>query len=223
VSTWGLAQCGSAQVPGRNARREERSDRERVRVVPRAAIPDIHRALSLLPGAPCVMAAAYENRRVGVIVHRVMQCSNEPACVAVALPTGQRLAMLVRDSHSFSLSMVDRSQKLLLKKFGDDEAAPGGDPFDLMDVRTIMTGSPILARCVMGLDCEVVRHYDLEADYEVYIGMVLGAYLGPSVGSGSGGNGAVSGKGHLGESVAKAIEAGHALTHGPADEVGSAR
>jgi flavin reductase (DIM6/NTAB) family NADH-FMN oxidoreductase RutF len=149
-------------------------DRDRARQVSVAAIPDIIRALGLLPTTTCVMTAAYEAKRSGMIVSRVMKAADEPACVCVAVPAGQRLATLIRDSHAFGLCMVDGVSRLLQKKFGTEETA---DPFDMLEVRTLVSQSPILVRSSMALDCEVLRHLDLEADYEIYVGQVLSAVV----------------------------------------------
>lgn len=179
MGTWG-ARSSSAEIPGRQARRSTRSDRDRDRLrVSHAALPDIERALGTLPAPTWLMSAAFENRRGGVVVTRVMRASDSPPCVCVAVPTGQKLATLIRDSRAFALSAVDRTHRLLMKKFAGEESvgvAGAGDAFDLLEVRTLVTGAPLLTRATVALDCEVIRHFDLEADHEVYVGMVLGAY-----------------------------------------------
>ncbi|GEM_PF-1783361 len=135
---------------------------------------EVAKALSLLPHVPAVMTSAFELKRAGMLVDRVMLCANEPPCVAVAVPKGHRLSTLIRDSHSFALNFVDPKQRLLIKKF---ECGSEGDAFDLLESRKIVTNAPCLARAQACLDCDVMRHFDLEADYEMYIGMVLGAWV----------------------------------------------
>lgn len=177
MSSWGMARSGPADGSSRYARRdrpERERDRERVRQVNREAIPDIHRALAQLPTATFVMTACFENKRNGMIVTRVMKAADDPACVCVAVPSGQRLATLIRDSHAFGLCMIDSTSRLMQKKFGAEESA---DPFDMLEVRTLVTGSPLLTRSVVSLDCEVLRHLDLEADHEIYVGQVLSAVV----------------------------------------------
>jgi flavin reductase (DIM6/NTAB) family NADH-FMN oxidoreductase RutF len=173
MSSWGTARSGptdSSSRYGRRERSERERDRERVRQVSRDAIPDIQRALAQLPTAAFVMTACHETKRNGMIVTRVMKAADEPACVCVAVPSGQRLATLIRDSHAFGLCMIDPSSRLMHKKFGSEETA---DPFDMLEVRTLVTGSPLLLRSTLLLDCEVLRHLDLEADHEIYVGQVL--------------------------------------------------
>lgn len=132
--------------------------------------PDVERVLGLLPSVSCVLTSAFEQRRGGVLVKRAMQCADEPLCIAVAVPTGHRIATLVRDSHTFALCLLDKSSRLLLRKFDGREE---GDPFDTLETLRLVSTAPIPARALAAIDCEVVRHYDLEADHEVYIGQVL--------------------------------------------------
>ncbi|MBX3405548.1 MAG: flavin reductase [Phycisphaeraceae bacterium] len=132
--------------------------------------PDVERVLGLLPSVSCVLTSAFEHRRGGVLVKRAMQCADEPLCIAVAVPTGHRIATLVRDSHTFALCLLDKASRLLVRKFDGREE---GDPFDTLETLRLVSTAPIPARALAAIDCEVVRHYDLEADHEVYIGQVL--------------------------------------------------
>lgn len=134
---------------------------------------DSARVLSLIPRTPAVMTAAFENKRSGLLVDRVMVCADEPPCIAVSLPKGHRLATLIRDSHTFAISLVDAKQKLLLKKF---DGGSDADSFELIESRSLVTGAPCLARATVCIDCDVMRHFDLEADYEMYIGLILATW-----------------------------------------------
>jgi flavin reductase (DIM6/NTAB) family NADH-FMN oxidoreductase RutF len=172
MASWGTLSA-SGDGPGRSARRALRSgEREHEFAVRPEWVVDIPRAVALVPGVTAVMTSAFEHKRGGVLVHRLMKCADEPACIAVAVPKGQRLATLIRDSHAFALSIMERTTKLMLKKFAADEE---GDPFDTFELRTMATGSPMLVRSVAVIDCEVMRHFDLEADHELYVGHVLAA------------------------------------------------
>lgn len=139
--------------------------------------------LHTLPSVWCVMTSAFEGKRGGLLVQRVMVCANEPPAIAVSVPKGQRLATLIRDSHAFAINVLSPNQRLIIKKFREiqlpEPGAPvfANDPFDTIDVLRLKTGAPILARAIAAIDCEVMRHFDLEADYEVYVGMVMGAEM----------------------------------------------
>ncbi len=47
------------------------------------------------------------------------------------------------------------------------------DPFEAISTRTLTTGSPMLMRCPVWFDCEVIRRIDLESNYELFVGRVL--------------------------------------------------
>jgi flavin reductase (DIM6/NTAB) family NADH-FMN oxidoreductase RutF len=134
---------------------------------------EVDKALALLPSARSIMTAAFEQARAGVLVQWVMQCASSPVFICVAVLKGNRISPIIRDSRCFALCLVDGKSKLLLKKF--DENAPEGDQFDAFGVRGLKTGSPVLTCSIAAIDCEVVRHFDLEADHELYIGQVMDA------------------------------------------------
>lgn len=138
---------------------------------------EVARALSLLPRVPAVMTAAFEHKRGGLLVDRLMACSNEPPSIAIAIHKGHRLATLIRDSHSFAINLIEPKDRLIVKKF---DAAADADAFELMEHRGIVTGAPCLSRSVACLDCDVMRHFDLEADHEMYIGLIVGAWIPPT-------------------------------------------
>jgi flavin reductase (DIM6/NTAB) family NADH-FMN oxidoreductase RutF len=146
--------------------------------------PAIVRALAMLPAGHFVLTAAFETKRSGMIVRWVQPCADEPLLVSVAARRGHSIEPLIRDSHAFALCRVDPEDKLVARKFAihrppDDT----GDPFDSVPVETMVTGSPVLRRSQLVLDCEVVRHFDLEADHELFIGLVRAGRVGPGVGA----------------------------------------
>lgn len=131
-----------------------------------------------------IMTAAFDGKRTGMIVRSVQRCSDEPQLLCVAARKGHSIEPLIRDSHHFVLCKVPPNERLLLRKFGteppalsEDGLLPGqeGDPFDALRVTSMTSGAPVLARSPMVFDCEVVRHFDLESDHELYIGLVLAA------------------------------------------------
>lgn len=154
--------------------------------------PEIRLLVGAMPSLLFAMSAACDGRRGALLVDRVMWCANEPPSIAVAVPKGHRLATLIRDSHSFALSMLTPTQRLLIKKIREfaqieragvagaqtAEAFAGAglehDPFDTIAHQTLITGAPVLSQAVAAVDCDVMRHFDLEADHEMYVGLVVG-------------------------------------------------
>ncbi len=169
------ARAAALARPGLDGDRRRGIDAGDLHPVERApGLSEIERALPLLPTGLCVVTSAFEARRVGLLAQWVMRCASEQPLVAVALRTGSRMAPLIRDSRSFAVCLIDRNATLLLRKFEEAENVRG-DQFDSFDVMVLTTGSPILRKAVAALDCHVVRHVDLEADHELYVGQVVAA------------------------------------------------
>lgn len=134
-----------------------------------------------VPTGTFVVTSAHDGKRAGVLARSVAPCAAEPLLIMLSLRKGHSIAPLIRDSHHFGLCRVDPSERLLMRKFSDLDSGPdladdnAGDPFDSVAIETIHSGSPILKRCLFALDCEVVRHFDLEADHEIYVAQVHAA------------------------------------------------
>ncbi|MBK7403950.1 MAG: flavin reductase [Phycisphaerales bacterium] len=120
------------------------------------------------------MTAAYEEERAGIVVRAVQPCGTEPPLICVAARTGHRIEPLIRDSRCFAICQLDPANRLVLRKFDPDAPTDRGDPFDAIPFDALVTGSPIIRASALVFDCEVVRHYDLETDHELYVGQVLG-------------------------------------------------
>lgn len=129
-----------------------------------------------MPAGSYVMTSSFEGDRAGVLVSWVTRAAEDPALVCVAVRKGHAIEPLIRDSRSFALCRIDNDDRLIRKTFNDERAPDErGDLFASIEVRTLATGAPVLKRSTLVLDCEVVRHFDLEADHELYVGQVVGA------------------------------------------------
>lgn len=131
-------------------------------------------ALALLPSGHFLMTSAYDGKRAGQVVRSVQVCSETPTLICVAARKGHSISPLIRDSHAFAVCVIAPEDASILRRF-DREWAPDelGDAFDALAVETLASAAPVLRRSIVAIDCEVVRHFDLEADHELYIGMPL--------------------------------------------------
>ncbi len=136
---------------------------------------EIVQAFAKIPGGTFVMTSAFENKRTGVIAKSVQNCADEPALLCIAIRKGHWIEPIIRDSHFFGLCAVQRGDRLLQRRFSSPAFSREYDPFDGLPISRMISGAPILDRCAVAFDCEVVRHFDLEADHELYIGHVLAA------------------------------------------------
>jgi flavin reductase (DIM6/NTAB) family NADH-FMN oxidoreductase RutF len=138
------------------------------------SIVDARRALALFPRGLFLLTSCFEHKRAGQFVESVQPCADEPLLVCVAARKGHSIEPLIRDSHAFAVCRVDAEDKLLQKRFGPARTPDStADPFDALEIDRLMTGAPVPRRSIAAIDCQVVRHLDLEADHELYIGLVV--------------------------------------------------
>lgn len=176
---------------------EKTSWKERARsqaIVNERAVHDARRAMAHIPCGMWVMSSCFEGKRAGVIVKSVSPCADEPLLLAVAAWKGHGIEPIIRDSHHFAVSLIEPEDRLLIKKFSGN-LSDHPDQFDAIATDRLVSGAPVLAKSRLAFDCEVVRHFDMEADHELYIGLVLGSRVHAP---GSGGAGAHRTNGHAG-------------------------
>ena len=153
-------------------------------VVDRGPIEEV---LSRFGSPLALMTSEFEGERAGVLVRSIQVCSTDPVLLSIVIPRGHAIDPLIRDSHAFAVCLLGEQDRLVSRKFVHDPKPEGAtepdetreDPFDSFRVTTLLTGSPIIDRCAAVLDCEVVRHFDLEADHEIFVGHVLAARVFP--------------------------------------------
>jgi flavin reductase (DIM6/NTAB) family NADH-FMN oxidoreductase RutF len=133
---------------------------------------DIAAAVAKIPRGLFVMTSAFEHSRSGVLVKWVQRCSSDPPLIIVAVPKGQPVEPLIRDSRSFALCQIAEDDAYLFRKFAQTHDR-ADDPFVALDMRCGTMGAPIIERAMSYLDCEVVRHLELDADHRLYIGQVI--------------------------------------------------
>jgi flavin reductase (DIM6/NTAB) family NADH-FMN oxidoreductase RutF len=136
---------------------------------------EVARALCRVPAGMYIVTAAFDGVQAGVLVQWVQQVGAQPPIVSVAFPKGVRIIPLIRDSRAFAISILSAENRYLTRRFkteffGDEDLACVG-------VETLVTGSPLLTRAAACLDCELVRHLDLEPEADLYIGEVKAARL----------------------------------------------
>ncbi len=140
-------------------------------------------ALGFLPRGRYLMTASFDGQRSGMLVEAVQCCSHEPMMLCVAARKGHKIDPLIRDARTFAIGVIPEGDKMLTRRFSVSDAAPSehgpegtDDPFDAMATRRLVTGAPALVRCATWFDCEVMRRVDLEAETELFVGLVVGVY-----------------------------------------------
>lgn len=141
----------------------------------------VRSALEVFASGLYLMTAGFDGQRGGMFVHHVQRCGTDPAMICVVARKGHTIDPLIRDSRSFALGVLTDGDRLIERRFQRSdgpprETAPEGDedPFDAIETRTLVTGSPIITRCKLWFDCEVARRVDLEAEMELFVGLIVG-------------------------------------------------
>ncbi len=129
-------------------------------------------AVAQIPSSLYIMTSSRGKAVGAVLASWVQQVSFEPPLVSVAIPRGRGIAPLIRDSRSFALCQVHPDDRLLPRRLrlSDDR---DWSILDAIPFETLETGSPCIKRAMSVLDCRVLRHLDVEADHELYIGEVV--------------------------------------------------
>ena len=130
---------------------------------------------------PFLLASAIGPARRGCRVRWVQPCSDDPAMVMLSVRKGAPTAPLIRDSRHFALSRITIDNPLI-RRFVDQPQLPADfdesheheiDPFIGIDMVKTAHGQPRLRSSSLWIECEVVRHVDIESDFELYVGLVL--------------------------------------------------
>ena len=141
---------------------------------------DIAAAVLQIPRGLFILTSACEGHRSGVLTKWVQPCSTIPPLVMVAIAKGSPVEPLIRDSRAFALCQIGANDRLLMRRF----ASPPErfeDPFVTLPAHPGENGSPIIDRALSYLDCQVVRHIDLDADHRLYVGQIVaGAIMDPA-------------------------------------------
>ena len=126
-------------------------------------------ALTRMPRGRFLLSAAVGDLRRGRLVEWVQQCGASPLSVMLALPKGDPISTLIRDSRHFCLSILRGIDPLLERLFATRQES---DPFLGLPVRTSPAGAPIVDRGECVIECEMIRHLDIDGDCELYVGVV---------------------------------------------------
>jgi flavin reductase (DIM6/NTAB) family NADH-FMN oxidoreductase RutF len=145
-------------------------DQQPVQMLDGAVRSRISRPLSLIPQSLFIMTSAHETRMASMLVSFVQQASFDPPMVMVSLKKGRSIVPLIHGSRSFALNQIAADDRLVIRKY--TMQSDGDDPLQTLETVRKVTGSPILARTVAFMDCQLVRHLDVESDHDIYIGLI---------------------------------------------------
>jgi flavin reductase (DIM6/NTAB) family NADH-FMN oxidoreductase RutF len=133
------------------------------------------RVLWAMPYGLYVVGSRAGDRRNGMTLNWVTQLSFDPKLLGVAVETGALTHELMAEGGVFSLNIVDREDRAIVRKFTKpvevDEAAMTLNGFPFHDGRT---GAPILDQAIAYAECEV-RQQVPTGSHTLFIGEVVDA------------------------------------------------
>ena len=133
--------------------------------IARSEVADL---LEEIPSGKFLVTSRFGEMRSAAIVRWVQQCATNPPMVALAIEKGQGLSPIIRDSRNFALCRVDDDDPLVDRVF---QVMPdhGRDPFLGLPHLSTPSMCPVPMRARWWLDCEMIRHLDIESDHEMWV------------------------------------------------------
>lgn len=108
-----------------------------------------------------VVTAVSGGRRAGVTASSFTSVSLEPPLILVSLQEYIETYKLILESEQFAVSILSSGQSHLSRQFAGQLKVPEGeDRFYGVELRTAVTGSPILADAIGWLDCRLTNVYE---------------------------------------------------------------
>lgn len=125
-----------------------------------------------LPTGSFLITATHDKRSSGLIIENAILCCPDPRIILVAMPSGRHVEPLMRDNRHFGLTPVGHEERLLPRAFPDDGESHE-DMFLTIPCRVGPGGTMIPRRCESWVECEIIRHIDLEVGHRLWVGRVI--------------------------------------------------
>ena len=133
------------------------------------------RVLWTMPSGLYVIGSRADDRRNLMTANWATQVSFDPKLVAVSVEENALTATLITDGGVFSISVVDREDRAIVRKFvkpvEHDEDSGTLNGFAFHEART---GAPILDQALAYVDCEL-RQRAAVGDHILFVGEVVDA------------------------------------------------
>lgn len=133
------------------------------------------RVLWTMPYGLYVIGSRAGDRRNGMTLNWTTQVSFDPKLVAISVENESLTNELIREGGSFTLSVIDREDRAIVRKF-TKPVEVDGDATTMNEIpfHDSRTGAPVLDQAVAFVDCEVRQAIDV-GDHTLYVGEVVDA------------------------------------------------
>jgi len=136
--------------------------------IERSGISDL---LDHIPSGVFLLTGAFGDMRGATLVRWVQQVASNPPMLVIAIEKGLPLSPIIRDSRGFALCLIDANDPVCTRLFRQVPEHTQ-DPMISIPCMKAPSGAPVPLRATAWFDCEIMRHFDIEADHEVYIGCI---------------------------------------------------
>ena len=137
---------------------------------------DLRRAMRRWTSGVTIVAACDADQMHGMTVNSFNSIALDPPLIGVALAVDARTCRMVESSGAFAITILNSQQRELSERFAG-RTTESQDRFAGLETYTLLTGAPLLADGLAGLDCQVVFKYDAGAS-RLFIGQVVASRLG---------------------------------------------
>lgn len=133
------------------------------------------RVLWAMPSGLYIVGSRAGERRNGMTLNWGMQVSFDPKLLAISVESHAFTAELIREGRVFSLCLVDREDRAIVRKFTKPvEVDLGAKTLNGFPFSERRTGAPILDQSVAYLDCELRQEVDCGTSW-LFVGEIVDA------------------------------------------------
>jgi len=133
------------------------------------------RVLWTMPSGLYLVGSRAGSRRNAMTANWVSQVSFSPKLVAVSVERDALTHALIHDGGVFSLSILDRDDRAVVRKFVKPVEVDGqGDELNGLAFVERVTGAPILVQALAWLDCALRHELDV-GGHTLFVGEVVDA------------------------------------------------
>lgn len=128
--------------------------------------------MRLHPAAVTIITTGQAPNRTGLTATAVMSLSTDPVRIVCAVNKSSFTYAKILANRAFAVNTLAQDQISLAKCFSGQQTTVGEARFSAEDWLTLQTGSPVLKRAVMALDCDLFEHIDA-GTHALIVGSIL--------------------------------------------------
>ena len=129
-------------------------------------------AMRNLASGVAIVATGAGHFRRGLTVSSVTSVCNAPPCLLVGINTTSETHDLILANGCFGVSLLQEGQEQLARRFAGAGGIAGADRFESAPWDQGLTGAPLLATAICGIDCVLHQHH-VVGSHGLFIGRIV--------------------------------------------------